>query len=259
MFMKTRWILIGMFSISLLIPIRSSYAGAAHGYSTSSGALATAGSSKLGLIRGEVHFDGPALKPTRINMAADPSCGAHSGAIFTDDFVMAPDGKLANVLVFISDGLGSEQFTTPAEPVVMQQKGCMYKPRVVALQTNQKLRIMNSDSTLHNIHPTPQNNREWNKAQPGGSSIEDSFAREEIAIPVKCNVHPWMKSYISVFKHPYFSVTLKDGKFELPNLPPGQYTLEAWHERLGTIKQKISVSSGEVTTVDLTFKSAAAR
>jgi len=114
--------------------------------------------------------------------------------------------------------------------------------------------MVNSDNTTHNIHPLPTNNREWNKAEPAGSTMEESFPREEIAIPVKCNVHPWMKSYVAVFKHPYFAVTGKDGSFQLPNLPPGDYTVEAWHEKLGTMTQKITITAGQTKSLDFTFK-----
>ncbi len=103
----------------------------------------------------------------------------------------------------------------------------MYLPHVLAVRANQPLHMVNDDPTSHNVHPTPANNREWNKAEPPGSSVDEAFAREEIAIPVKCNVHPWMHSYIAVFKHPYFAVTSKDGSFDLSSLPPGTYTIKA--------------------------------
>jgi len=189
-------------------------------------------------------------------MNADPACAkAHPGTNASEDFIAGSDGSLANVIVFIADGLGSRTYDPPTEPVVIEQKGCQYKPHVLALRANQKFKVVNSDSTTHNIHPVPANNREWNKAEPAGSEVEDTFAREEIAIPLKCNVHPWMRGYVAVFKHPYFAVTGKDGAFDLGNLPPGEYTLEAWHEKLGTITQKIVVAAGETKSVDFTFKS----
>ncbi len=238
----------------LILPLCTSKATDSSAGRGNSAAVST--KTQTGLIRGQVHFDGPIPKPARISMSADPSCSRlHGGGVMADDLVLAGDGKLANVIVFIAAGLGEQSFPAPVTPAVMEQKGCMYTPHVLALQTNQKLQIINSDSTLHNIHPAPVNNREWNKAQTAGSTIEESFAREEIAIPVKCNVHPWMKSYIAVFRHPFFSVTAKDGSFELPNLPPGEYTLEAWHEKLGTLKQTITVSAGAVTTAEMVFKS----
>jgi hypothetical protein len=123
------------------------------------------------------------------------------------------------------------------------------------MQANQKLDVVNDDPTTHNIQPMPKNNREWNKSQPPGIPIEETFAREEVTIPVKCNVHPWMRSYIAVVKNPYVAVTGKNGSFELPNLPPGTYTIAAWHEKLGTQTQKITVGPSETQTVNFAFKS----
>jgi plastocyanin len=206
-------------------------------------------------VVGKVKFQGTLPQPVKVSMNADPSCAKlHPGPAMSQDFVTGSDNTLGNVIVFISDGLGSRTFDMPTEEVSFEQKGCMYEPHVVALRANQKLKMMNGDNTTHNIHPIPANNREWNKAEPAGSTMEESFPREEIAIPVKCNVHPWMKSYIAVFKHPYFAVTGKDGSFQLPNLPPGEYTVEAWHEKLGTMTQKITIVAGESKTVDFTFK-----
>jgi plastocyanin len=206
-------------------------------------------------IVGRVKFQGQLPQPTRISMSADPSCAKlHPTPLASQEFVVGRDNALGNVIVFISDGLGSRTFDVPTEAVTFEQRGCIYEPHVVALRANQKLKMVNSDSTTHNIHPIPANNREWNKAEPAGTTMEESFSREEIAIPVKCNVHPWMKSYIAVFKHPYFAVTGKDGSFQLPTPSPGEYTLEAWHEKLGTMTQKITVAAGETKTVDFIFK-----
>jgi len=171
-------------------------------------------------IVGRVKFQGQLPQPTRISMSADPSCAKlHPTPLASQEFVVGRDNALGNVIVFISDGLGSRTFDVPTEAVTFEQRGCIYEPHVVALRANQKLKMVNSDSTTHNIHPIPANNREWNKAEPAGTTMEESFSREEIAIPVKCNVHPWMKSYIAVFKHPYFAVTGKDGSFQLPTPP----------------------------------------
>jgi plastocyanin len=206
-------------------------------------------------VKGTVKFEGPAPKPSRIDMSQDPLCSkAHSTPATTEDYVVANDGGLANVVIYVSDGLTSHTFQPPAQPAVLEQKGCQYKPHVLAMEAGQKLDVVNSDETTHNIHPTPNNNREWNMTQPHGMPLEQTFAREEIAIPVKCNVHPWMKGYIAVFKHPYFAVSDKNGNFEIKDLPPGTYTITAWQEKMTPQTQKITVGAGEAKTLDFTFK-----
>ncbi len=206
-------------------------------------------------VTGAVKFEGTAPKPSHIDMSADPLCAkAHPTPATTEDVVVSDKGALANVIVYVSDGLAGRTFQPPQQPAVFEQKGCQYKPHVLAMQANQKLDVLNSDETTHNIHPNPSNNREWNMTQPHGVPLEQTFAREEIAIPVKCNVHPWMKGYIAVFKHPYFAVTDKNGSFDLKDLPPGTYTITAWQEKLGTQSQKITVGAGEAKSMDFTFK-----
>jgi plastocyanin len=212
--------------------------------------------STVGAVGGTVKLEGAAPAGKKINMAAEPSCAAEHSTPATDQEVVAGDaGTLQNVIVYVKDGLGSRSFDVPKTPVEIDQKGCMYNPHVVALQAGQELKVVNSDKVTHNIHPVPQNNREWNKSQPpGAAAIEDTFARGEVSIPVKCNVHPWMKSYIAVFKHPYFGVTGKDGGFNLKNLPPGTYTIEAWHEKYGTSMQTVTIGAKESKTITFTFK-----
>ncbi len=213
----------------------------------------TTGSSS---IHGVVKFEGTVPKPGRINMDAEPVCAkVHPGGMLSQDYVVSANGALANVIVYISDGLGGRTFEPPAQEATLEQKGCVYKPHVLAVQAGQKIKVINGDQTTHNIHPSPQNNREWNKSQPPGMEpVEGVFAREEISIPVKCNVHPWMKMYVAVIKHPYFSTTSADGAFDISGLPPGEYTIQAWHEKLGTSTQRITVGQGEKKQVSFVYR-----
>jgi plastocyanin len=215
----------------------------------------SAGSAAASGIRGTVRFEGPVPKAKPISMAADPSCAKqHSGLVPTSEVVADSKGGLQNVLIFISDGFGDRTFDPPKEPAVITQKGCLYQPRVLAVQANQPIEVVNDDPTAHNIHPTPTNNREWNKAELPGAKVEEAFAREEIAIPVKCNIHPWMRGYIAVLKNPYFAVSKADGTFDLPQLPPGTYTIKAWHEKLGTSTQTITVGANQTKDISFVFK-----
>jgi len=217
--------------------------------------LATAGN-----VTGTVKLDGTPPKSRPLNMAAEPACFKEHGSapVPNEEFVTGEAGALANVLIYVKEGLGNRVFPTPKEPAVIDQKGCLYRPRIVPLQTGQTLQVTNSDPITHNIHPVPSLNREWNKSQPAGAqAIKETFARVEVAIPVKCNVHPWMRSYFAVISNPYFAVTAKDGKFELNNLPPGNYVIEAWHEKLGTAQEKVTLSAKETKAISFTFKAPA--
>ncbi len=215
--------------------------------------------STVGSVSGSVKLEGAPPKAKRINMAAEPSCAAQHSTPATDQEVVTGEGgALENVIVYVKEGLGNRTFETPKTPATLDQKGCMYIPHVVALQTGQTLDVRNNDKATHNIHPGPKFNREWNKSQPvGAPAIEETFAREEVSIPVKCNVHPWMKSYIGVFKHPYFQVTSANGSFTLKNLPPGTYTIEAWHEKYGTTSQTVTLGAKESKSINFVFKAAA--
>src|SRR2546423_8270163 len=181
-------------------------------------------------IIGIVKFDGVPPKAAIIDMSQDPACKGTN----TAENVMASGGLLANVFVYVKDGLGSRTFEVPKETITLDQSGCKYHPHVLGVVAGQTVKIVNSDPTTHNIHPTPKDNREWNESQPPKAApIQKSFAREEIMLPVKCNQHPWMKMYVNVVKTPFFAVTDKDGKFEIKGLPPGTYTLTPVQEKVG--------------------------
>ncbi len=204
---------------------------------------------------GIARFRGQLPKPFLIDMAQEPACaGGYPGPVPANVVSTESDGALANVIVYISEGLGERRFNPPTQPAVIDQRGCFFYPHVLAMQANQKLQVLNSDTTMHNVHPLPAKNRSWNRSQlESMPPIETTFALEEIAIPMKCDVHPWMRSYIAVFHHPYFAVTGEDGSFELRNLPPGTYTLSGWHEQLGTSDQKINLGPDQTIKVDFTF------
>ena len=205
-------------------------------------------------VNGTVKFDGTAPKPSKIDMSQDPAC---KGANEAENMVVA-GGDLANVFVYVKDGLGNRSFDVPKDAVVLDQSGCKYHPHVLGVMAGQTVEIKNDDMTTHNIHPTPKDNREWNESQPPSSpAIEKNFAREEIMLPVKCNQHPWMKMYINVVKSPFFAVTDKSGKYEIKGLPPGDYTIAFVQEKLGEQEQKVTVGPKESKTLDETFKAAA--
>jgi len=208
----------------------------------------------VGSISGSVKFDGAAPKPSKIDMSQDPACKGTNEA----ETLVADKGGLANVFVYVKDGLGNRTFDVPKDPVVLDQSGCRYHPHVLGVMAGQNVQIKNDDPTTHNIHPTPKDNREWNESQPPSSpALEKNFAREEIMLPVKCNQHPWMKMYVNVVKSPFFAVTDKSGKYEIKGLPPGDYTIAFVHEKLGEQDQKVTVAAKDTKTVDQSFKAAA--
>ncbi len=210
-----------------------------------------------GTVTGTIKLDGMAPKPKKINMAAEPNCAkAHEGMpAETEDVVPGDNGMLENVVVYLKGDFSQYSFPPNTTPQEIDQKGCQYHPHVLALQTGEPLQVVNSDQTTHNIHPVPKDNREWNESQPPGApAINQSFARPEVAIPVKCNVHPWMKAYIAVFDNPYYAVTGKDGSFTIKNVPPGTYTVTAWQETYGSQDQSVTVGPSESKSVTLTFK-----
>jgi len=202
-------------------------------------------------VSGMVKLEGAAPKPAKIDMSQDPACKGANAA----ETIVADNGNLANVFVYVKDGLGDRTFDVPKEAVTIDQQGCKYHPHVLGAMAGQNIEIKNDDPTTHNIHPTPQANREWNESQPPQAApIEKSFAREEIMLPVKCNQHPWMRMYINVVKSPFYAVTGPDGKYEIKGLPPGDYTIAFVQEKLGEQDQKVTLAAKESKTLDQSFK-----
>jgi plastocyanin len=203
-------------------------------------------------ISGTVKFDGLAPKPAKIDMSQDSNCAGSN----TAENIVVTGGHLENVFIYVKEGLGNRTFDVPKEAVTLTQSGCKYKPHVIGVMTGQTIKIINSDPTTHNIHPTPKDNREWNESQaPQAPPLEKSFAREEILLPVKCNQHPWMRMFVNVVKNPFYAVSGPDGKFEIKGLPPGDYTIAFVHEKLGEQDQKVTLAAKDSKTVDATFKS----
>jgi plastocyanin len=210
-----------------------------------------------GVVTGAVTFRG--VKPARepISMESDEGCQkAHAGKPAYDETVLiGKSGGLANAFVYIQSGLEGKKFEPNGEAVVLDQRGCMFVPRVVGIRTGQTLDLKNGDAVAHNVHPLPKNNREWNQEQaPQAPAVEHRFARPEIMIPVKCNIHAWMHSYIGVVDHPYFAVTGADGTFEWKNVPPGDYTVAVWHEKLGLQEQQVHVAAAGSAALSFTYR-----
>ncbi len=212
--------------------------------------------AKAASVRGKARFEGKLPAAKRISMDAEEACQAlHKSPVFDERVLTGKGGELANALVYIKTGLEGKIFAPAAEAVVLEQTGCQFTPRVIALRTGQTLAVKNSDPVSHNVHPVPQNNRDWNQQQaPQAPDIERRFSHPEIAIPVKCNVHSWMKAYVGVLDHPFFAVTSRKGEFVLDGLPPGQYTVAAWHEAFGEATQSVTLQAGEAGTASFEFR-----
>tara|TARA_B100000902_G_scaffold203449_1_gene193999 strand:+ start:817 stop:1557 length:741 start_codon:yes stop_codon:yes gene_type:complete len=208
------------------------------------------GGLNAGEITGVVKYIGKAPKAKRLRMDADPVCAAsHQEAAKAETFIVDANGNLANVIVYLKGAKFSGK--TPSDPVELDQNGCVYSPHVMGVMAGQPVKILNSDATMHNIHGLPKVNREFNFGMPKTLKQKTvTFDKPEDVFVVKCDVHPWMKSFTQVFDHPYFAVTSKDGSFSIPNVPDGTYEAVAWQERFGskrTLSQQVTVKGGSAT------------
>lgn len=207
-----------------------------------------------GGIAGVVTLEGQAPARQAINMDSDPYC-TRQPPNSTETVLVGDGAGLQNVFVHVKDGLGNRVFPVPSTAVVLDQKGCRYTPHVLGIQVGQTLEILSSDNTLHNVHAMPQQNREFNKAhQLAGIKHTHTFSTREVMVPFKCDVHRWMNAYVGVLDHPFYAVTDGNGGFELKGLPPGTYTVEAWHETLGMQTQMVTVGEKQTSDVSFTFK-----
>ena len=207
-------------------------------------------------VSGKVSFKGTKAAMRPLMMDATPACAKqHSKPVLSEEVVAAADGSLANVFIYVKAGLAAKSWPVPAKAVTITQTGCIYQPHVVGAMVGQNVEFLNEDPTSHNVHPLPKINNEWNQSQaPKGDPIVRTFAKPEIGLAIKCNLHPWMRVYVNVVENPFFAVTGAEGTFSLKGLPAGEYTLGAWHERFGVQELKVKVAAGGAATANFTFK-----
>jgi hypothetical protein len=206
-----------------------------------------------GTISGKVTYTGTPPKMKPIDMAKEPSCAKqHATPVMTENVTTGPGNALQFVVVYIS--AGDTPGPAPTALARYDQKGCQYLPHVLPMQAGQVLQIFNDDQTSHNIHPLAKVNPEWNKSQPAGSAPIDTRYDKPEFIPVKCNIHPWMHGYFVVLNTSHYAVTGQDGSFSLKGLPPGKYTVSAWHEQYGTQTEEVTIGTGDTKAVNFAFK-----
>ncbi len=207
-----------------------------------------------GDLTGSVKYEGKVPKRPKLPMDSDPVCGAaHQDQVYSESFIVDTAGNLANVIVYLKSISAGEH---SPEAAILDQKGCMYTPHILGVQAGQEVKILNSDPTMHNIHGLPKVNKEFNFGMPKTVKEKSvTFNKPEDMFIVKCDVHPWMRSYIQVFDHPFFSVTDPDGKYTISDIPDGEYEVVAWQEKFGskrTITQTVTVEDS-VTALDFLF------
>lgn len=213
--------------------------------------------ANAGTVTGTVHFAGKAPERIAIDMAQDPACGLNDSKANMTQQVVVHHGDLANVFVYVKNGLGNQAYMPTKTPVVLDQKGCRYVPHVVAAMVGQPIEFRNSDPTMHNVHVVPQDGQ--NAAgldisqPPMGGTEQHAFRHAGLMIPVRCNNHPWMEAFLNIANNPFFAVSGADGKFTITGLPPGRYTLAAAQEKLGTQTKSVTVEKQKTTDADFTF------
>lgn len=206
-------------------------------------------------ITGTIVFEGEPRRNRPIELEADPVCMTlHTETIYSESLVLGEGQTLANVLVSVTGGLPDKEYPVPTEPVVLNQKGCVYRPHVFGIRAGQPLKILNPDGTLHNVHPMSKVNTEFNLAMPKfKKTATKTFKEPEAIFPIKCDVHPWMSAWCAVMSHPFFSVTGMDGAFRIEGLGAGTYEIEAWHEKLGTQTATVTIGADETQTANFSF------
>jgi plastocyanin len=208
-----------------------------------------------GIVSGKITFTGSPFKSKPFDLTKEADCAKmHSpGALMPENVVTGEGNTLRNVVVYISAG-EPDTPSAAVSPAIFEERGCRFDPHVLVMRAGQEIKIYNRDPISHNIHPLAKTNREWAKIQPSNTPpFFYAYDKEEF-IPVKCNIHPWMQGYFVVLKTIHFAVTGADGRFLLPEVPPGHYTVTAWHETYGTLSREITITGREWQTVDFVFE-----
>jgi plastocyanin len=212
-------------------------------------------SATAGSIEVQVSYSGTPPTPTVLNMSSVPACATLHPSPVVEPSLLVADGRLANAVVYIKSGFGERAFTAPTAAVVIDQKGCVYDPHVAAVMVGQPLQYRNSDTEAHNVHGRPRVADAWNFLMSRPNSTRDvTFDKAEVGIPVSCDIHPWMRAYVSVFDNPYFAVTPSDGTVTLRSVPPGDYVIAVWHETLGTLVKPVSLPARGAASVQFVFQ-----
>lgn len=217
---------------------------------------ATLDPASIGTVTGRVVLTGTPPAAQMIRVDGDKTCATlvPGAARQTEGYVVGADGALANVFVYVKTGLEGRSFPVPSEPVVVDQQRCWYTPRVVGVRVGQPFQVLNSDPLLHNVRAEAAINQAFNQGQPvQGVRYSHTFSTDEVMVALRCDVHAWMNAWVGVMNHPYFAVTGADGRFSLPDLPAGTYTVEAWHEAAGTTTGTVTVTALGTATLTLSL------
>ena len=211
--------------------------------------------AKASRVGGRVTVEGQLPPNARLTMGGDPACErAHKEGVLAETFV-GENGGLGNVFVYVKSGLDKYYFDVPTEAVTLDQSGCIYKPHVFGVRVGQNVEFVNSDPTSHTVHAMPNANQEFNFSQPIQRQKDTRFfTAAEVMVRFKCDLHNWMSAFAGVLDHPYFAVTSPGGQFALKDVPTGTYTIEAWHETLGTQTQSVTVGENDSKDISFTFK-----
>ena len=260
--MSDRFEMRGVVAPTLMLLVMAGCGGGDGGGASGGGGAAVENpvdAATAGNIAGSVVFEGTAPSMDAIDMSSESVCAAkHASTPMIEEVVVNGNGTLANVFVYVKEGLENLQFPTPGA-VLLDQNGCVYLPHVLGVMAGQDITIKNSDGLLHNINASPAEQRGFNTSQPVAMETTRAFGTAEVMVPLRCDVHGWMNAYIGVLDHPYHSVSNGSGAFSLSTLPPGDYVIEAWHERYGTQTQNVTVTTGQTAEVTFTFSPSMAR